>query len=74
MASEKAVEVEELAAGCNSSGNNPNKDPARIHTEPEEVEVENGPAGSHVARRAEGQKSNNTHSEGQFGNPAKHVL
>lgn len=68
---------------CNNSGNNPNKDPNtvrvrdpdRIRTNAEAVEEENEPEkaepeGIHVDRKAEGQKSNNTHSEGHYGNLA----
>lgn len=75
------MEVEELAVGYSNSGNNPNKDPNtvrdpdRIRTNAEAVEEENEPEkvepeGKHGDRKAEGQKSNNTHSEGHYGNLA----
>lgn len=71
------MEVEELAVACNNSGNNPNKDPNtvrdpdRIRTAVEENEPETvEPEGKHVDQTTEGQKSNNTHSEGHYGNLA----
>lgn len=76
------MEVVKPAAVYNSSDNNPNKDPNKVRgrntnaeaVEEVESEPEQEPEGSHVDRKAEGQKSNNIHFEGHYGNLEPYVL